>query len=156
MQMYLFWFSLAAGVLAIILAIVFLNKVSKYQEGTEAMIEIAAAIRGGAMAFLKREYQTLSFFVLVVAIVLAVFIQPATAVCFLAGAISSVLAGYIGMNSATKANVRTAWAAKDSIENALQVAFTGGAVLGLVVVGIGLFGLVGIFLILNQIFAHDL
>lgn len=154
--MYLFWFSLAAGVLAIILAIVFLSKVSKYQNGTEAMIEIAAAIRGGAMAFLKREYQTLSIFVLVVAIILAVFIQPATAVCFLAGAFSSVLAGYVGMNSATKANVRTAWAAKDSIESALQVAFTGGAVLGLAVVGIGLFGLVGIFLILNQIFAHDL
>ncbi|NIA31412.1 MAG: sodium-translocating pyrophosphatase [Actinobacteria bacterium] len=154
--MYLFWFSLAAGVLAIILAIVFLKKVSKYQNGTEAMIEIAAAIRGGAMAFLKREYQTLSIFVLVVAIILAVFIQPATAVCFLAGAFSSVLAGYIGMNSATKANVRTAWAAQDSIESALQVAFTGGAVLGLAVVGIGLFGLVGIFLVLNQIFAHNL
>ncbi len=154
--MNLFWFSLVSGALAIVMAFLFLNKVSKYKDGTEAMIEIAAAIRSGAMAFLKREYQTLAIFVLIVAIILAIFIQLATAVCFLLGAISSVLAGYIGMNSATKTNVKTAWAAKDSIESALQVAFTGGAVLGLAVVGIGLFGLVGIFLILNHIFAHDL
>ena len=94
------------------------------------------------MAFLVREYKSLGIFVVVLAIILAVAINIQTAVCFLAGAICSILAGYFGMRAATKANVRTANAAKESgMGKALQTAFSGGAVMGLSVVGLGILGM---------------
>jgi len=152
----LFWFSLGTGFIGILGAIYFLKKTSQYEDGTKEMIEISSAIREGAMAFLAREYRTLAIFVLIVAIFLALFIHIATAICFITGAFSSVFAGFLGMHSATKTNVKTAWAAKSSIHEALKVAFSGGAVLGLAVVGIGLFVLVAVYLILNQIFDTDM
>ncbi len=139
-----------AGALALLFAFYLSQRISKQDPGTPKMQEIAAAIHEGAMAFLFREYKTLVVFVTVVAAVIfgvgimtpgAESLQPETAVAFIIGACCSVLAGYIGMNVATKANVRTANAAQISSNKALGIAFSGGAVMGMSVVGLGLLGL---------------
>jgi K(+)-stimulated pyrophosphate-energized sodium pump len=110
--------------------------------GTSSMQEIAAAIHEGAMVFLKREYQILAVFVLVVFALLGLFINASTALAFLAGAVCSMLAGYFGMEAATRANVRTAQAASQHGEaRALMLAFSGGAVMGLSVASLGLIGI---------------
>ncbi len=129
----------------------FAHLVGKKPQGTDEMKEIAQSIYEGAMAFLKREYQVLSIFVIVLAVVLFLLLDdPETAgvneglltsVSFIYGAISSVLAGYFGMKIATKANVRTANAARTGLNGALTIAFRSGAVMGLCVVGLGLLGL---------------
>ncbi|KJS19090.1 MAG: potassium transporter [Clostridiaceae bacterium BRH_c20a] len=140
----------AAGILALLFAFYLATKVNRVDPGTERMQEIAAAIHEGAMAFLFREYKTLGVFVIVLAgIIFAAgaftagqdSLQPETAIAFIIGAACSTLAGYIGMNIATKANVRTANAAQESANKALGVAFSGGAVMGMSVVGLGLLGL---------------
>jgi K(+)-stimulated pyrophosphate-energized sodium pump len=112
-------------------------------EGNPRMKSISQAIRQGAMAFLRREFMTLLAFTVVVFIVLAVFIDPKpyVAVAYLAGTITSALAGWLGMNIATKANVRTAHAAINSWAKGLKIAFSSGAVMGFCVVGLGLLGL---------------
>ena len=112
-------------------------------EGNARMKEISTAIRQGAMAFLRREFTVLAVFTVVIFIVLAVFIEPRpfVAVGYLAGTITSALAGWLGMNIATKANVRTAHAAIGSWAKALKIAFSSGAVMGFCVVGLGLLGL---------------
>ncbi len=116
-------------------------KVMKQDAGTERMREIAAFIHEGAVAFLMAEYRILVFFVVILFILIGIGINWITAVCFLIGAVFSTAAGYIGMNVATRANVRTAAAAKDSGMNAaLSVAFSGGSVMGMSVVGFGLLG----------------
>lgn len=139
-----------AGALALLFAFYLSQRISKQDPGTPKMQEIAAAIHEGAMAFLFREYKTLVVFVAVVAAVIfgvgiltsgAESLQPETAIAFIIGACCSVLAGYIGMNVATKANVRTANAAQISSNKALGIAFSGGAVMGMSVVGLGLLGL---------------
>jgi len=115
--------------------------VNSQSAGSEKMIEIAGLIHDGAMVFLKREYTILGYFVGVVFILLAIFINPWTAVAFLAGAACSMLAGFFGMSAATKANVRTSQAANsDGQAKALKVAFSGGAVMGLSVASLGLIG----------------
>ena len=117
------------------------NFVNSQSAGSEKMIEIAGLIHDGAMVFLKREYTILGYFVGVVFILLAIFINPWTAVAFLAGAACSMLAGFFGMSAATKANVRTSQAANsDGQAKALKVAFSGGAVMGLSVASLGLIG----------------
>ena len=131
--------------------------VSKQEVGTEKMGRIAQNISEGAMAFLKAEYQVLSIFVVIVAILLGVSgntaeSSPLVALSFVLGAMCSAGAGYIGMKVATKANVRTTNAARTSLERALEVAFAGGAVMGMGVVGLGLLGLGGLFLIYSQMF----
>jgi K(+)-stimulated pyrophosphate-energized sodium pump len=112
-------------------------------EGNAKMKGISQAIRQGAMAFLRREFTTLTVFTVVVFIVLAVFIdpKPIVAVAYLIGTITSALAGWLGMNIATKANVRTAHAAINSWAKGLKIAFSSGAVMGFCVVGLGLLGL---------------
>ncbi len=112
-------------------------------EGNQKMKSISHAIRQGAMAFLRREFLTLSVFTVVVFIILAVFIDPKpyVAVGYLAGTVTSALAGWLGMNIATKANVRTAQAAINSWAKGLKIAFSSGAVMGFCVVGLGLLGL---------------
>ena len=112
-------------------------------EGNARMKEISTAIRQGAMAFLRREFTVLAVFTVIIFIVLAVFIEPRpfVAVGYLAGTITSALAGWLGMNIATKANVRTAHAAIGSWAKALKIAFSSGAVMGFCVVGLGLLGL---------------
>ena len=139
---------LLLGVLALAFAYYLIQKVSKADPGTERMKEIAAYIHEGAKAFLMAEYRILIVFVAVLFVLIGVGIGWITAVCFLVGAAFSTLAGYIGMNIATKANVRTAAAAKDKgMNGALSVAFSGGAVMGMCVVGFGLLGACAIYLI---------
>lgn len=135
--------------------------VSKQDAGTERMREISKHISDGAMAFLKAEYQILSYFVIIAALLLGIMgfssenSHWSIAVAFVAGAIFSALAGFIGMRVATKANVRTAQAARSSLSKALQVSFTGGSVMGLGVAGLAVLGLGGLFIILKAIFAPE-
>ena len=130
------------GICALLFAFYLTKKVGRQDAGTDRMKEIAAFIHEGARAFLTAEYKILIVFVAVLFILIGVGIGNwVTAVCFLVGALFSTVAGYIGMNVATKANVRTAAAAKDSgMNKALSIAFSGGAVMGMSVVGFGLFG----------------
>ena len=130
------------GICALLFAFYLTKKVGRQDAGTDRMKEIAAFIHEGARAFLTAESKILIVFVAVLFILIGVGIGNwVTAVCFLVGALFSTVAGYIGMNVATKANVRTAAAAKDSgMNKALSIAFSGGAVMGMAVVGFGLFG----------------
>ncbi|MCR2043109.1 sodium-translocating pyrophosphatase [Anaerosalibacter massiliensis] len=135
------------GILALLFAIYKANTVNKVNPGNDRMKEIASYIQEGAMAFLKREYRSLAIFVIVLFVILAI-INIKTAVSFLLGSLFSILAGYFGMRVATKANVRTANSAKEGgMNKALEVAFSGGAVMGMCVVGLGIFG-VGLLYIL--------
>ena len=133
--------------------------VSKQDAGTDRMKEISNYIAEGAMAFLKAEWKVLGYFVVIVAILLAVMAQAnshshwSIALAFVLGAILSATAGYIGMKAATKANVRTAQAARTSLSKALKVSFTGGSVMGVGVAGLAVLGLGGLYIILKQIFA---
>ena len=125
--------------------------VSKQDAGTERMKEISAAINDGAKAFLFAEYRILAIFIAVLFLVIGLFIGWPTALCFVCGAIFSILAGYVGMNVATKANVRTANAAKESgMNKALSIAFSGGSVMGMCVVGLGLLGASVLYLIIRD------
>jgi K(+)-stimulated pyrophosphate-energized sodium pump len=114
------------------------------------MVEISEHIHEGAMAFLGRQYSALAIFVAAVFLILGFLIDWSTAICFLVGALSSALAGYIGMTIATKANVRTANAARTSQNAALGVAFSGGAVMGMAVCGLGLLGLGILYLVFRD------
>jgi K(+)-stimulated pyrophosphate-energized sodium pump len=147
----LFYSAPIAAALALAFAFYKYGYVKKQPAGTAEMQEIASQIQEGAMAFLNREYRTLSVFVVVVAVLLAVLNMngdeqsPLIAGAFVLGAVTSALAGYIGMWVATLANVRTTFAAKDSLSKALDVAFSGGSVMGMTVVGLALAGLSGLF-----------
>ncbi|MDD6795674.1 MAG: sodium-translocating pyrophosphatase [Clostridiaceae bacterium] len=132
---------LICGIAALLVTIFIANSIVKKSSGNEKMQEISGHIEEGAMAFLKQEYKYLTVFIIVVALAIAIFLQIQTALAFLVGAIFSIIAGYIGMRIAVKANVRTAEAAKTGIKQALSLAFSGGTVMGLCVVGLGLFGL---------------
>lgn len=141
------------GILALIFAFFLAVKVKKNEEGTDKMREIALAIREGANAFLKAEYKILILFVVILFVLIGLGIGSwTTAVCFLVGAGFSTIAGYFGMNVATLANVRTANAAKTSgMNKALSIAFSGGAVMGMCVVGLGLLGASLIYLITGDV-----
>ncbi|MBN2015001.1 MAG: sodium-translocating pyrophosphatase [Candidatus Altiarchaeota archaeon] len=130
-----------SGICALVFVAFLIRKVMKEGYGTEKMKEISDAIHEGAMAFLKTEYTAILIFAIFMTIILAGLINVPTAVAYIGGAICSSAAGFIGMNIATKANVRTAEAAKKGLDNALKVAFSGGAVMGLSIVGIGLLGI---------------
>jgi len=130
------------GVVALLAALGIAGWINKNEEGTDRMKEIASYIREGAMAFLLREYRTIIIFAVVMFVVLFFTIGLTTAAAFLLGAVLSVLAGFCGMRTATKANVRTAAAASSvGMGGALKVAFRGGAVMGLCVVGFGVLGI---------------
>mgnify|MGYP000262995842 FL=1 len=138
-----------AGIIAVIFAGIKAAMINKSDAGNEKMKEISGAIAEGAKAFLFSEYKILIVFVAVLFVVLGFGIDWLTAVCFIVGAVLSTLAGYVGMNVATKANVRTANAAKESgMNKALSIAFSGGAVMGLCVVGFGILGLSVILIII--------
>jgi len=144
------WVSLAPvfGVVGLFIAGGMFAMILKQSPGNEKMVEIGEAIHEGAMVFLKAEYIRIAIFVVVVFCLLFLFIAPNTAYAFLFGALSSMLAGFIGMQAATKANVRTSEAAREhGAEKALQVAFSGGAVMGLTVASLGLIG-IGILMML--------
>ncbi|MGR6836072.1 sodium-translocating pyrophosphatase [Syntrophomonas erecta] len=143
-------FAPLGGALALLFALFLSSRVSKADPGNEKMQEISGHIHEGAMAFLSRQYTALAIFVVIVFIILIVFIDWQTALCFLAGASCSALAGFIGMSVATKANVRTANAARTSQNAALGIAFSGGAVMGMSVCGLGLLGLGVLYIIFKD------
>ena len=149
------------GLVGLIYTFVKFNWVSKQDAGDARMKEISNYIAEGAMAFLKAEWKILGYFVAIVAILLALMSQGnenshwSIAIAFILGAIASATAGYIGMIAATKANVRTTQAAKTSLSKALNVSFTGGAVMGLGVSGLAVLGLGSLFIILKMVFAPD-
>jgi len=124
----------------VILAYYFYWWVLKQPSGTEKMREISEAIHEGAAAFLRREYLTLVYFLIIMGAIIAIFINPYSAIAYLMGGSCSILAGWFGMQASTRANVRTTEAAKKGQDQALRVAFTGGSVMGLTVAGLGLFG----------------
>lgn len=147
------WIAPIIGVIALLVAVFYTARVNKVDEGTDRMKEIASYIHEGAMAFLTREYKMMAVFIVVLFIILCVTpgLGWQTAVCFLIGALFSVLAGFFGMNVATKANVRTANAAKeDGMNKALSTAFSGGAVMGMCVVGLGLIGVSVLYIIFQD------
>ena len=142
------YLGIAVGILSLLAAFYYAKKVEHYQINIPKVQEITAAIREGAMAFLTAEYKILVVFVIVVAVALGIFISAPTAGAFVLGAITSAIAGNAGMRIATKANGRTAIAAKEGgLAKALNVAFSGGAVMGLTVVGLGMFMLSLILLV---------
>ncbi len=139
------------AILGLVVAYYIFKFIDGQDVGTDVMKDIAIAIREGAMVFLKREYTMLSVFCVVVFFLLCYFINFLTGVTFIAGAICSMLAGYFGMNAATKANVSTAAAANTSGQaKALTIAFSGGAVMGLSVASLGLIGIALIYIFLGK------
>ena len=139
------------GLLALVFAFIKASFIKKQSAGNARMVEISTYIHEGAMAFLKREYRSLAFFVAALFVILGFVINWTTAICFIVGAIFSIIAGYVGMRVATMANVRTANAAHESgMPKALNVAFAGGTVMGMCVVGLGLLGVAGAYLILGD------
>ena len=136
-----------AGVIGLLYTFIKFNWVSRQDPGTDRMKEISNYIAEGAMAFLKAEWKILGYFVVLVAILLGIMAKTnsnshwSIAVAFIFGAVFSATAGYIGMRVATKANVRTANAARFSLSKALNVSFTGGSVMGLGVAGLAVLGL---------------
>ncbi len=139
-----------AAIIGLIVAFSLASWINKVDEGNDRMKEIAGHIREGAMAFLRREYKVMIIVIVVIAVVIGVFISPVTAVLYVIGALLSVLAGFFGMNVATKGNVRTANAAHEGgMNKALKVAFRSGAVMGLCVSCLGLLGLGVIFVVMG-------
>ena len=141
------------GIAALLFAALLAARVSKQNAGTDKMKEIAAAISEGAQAFLTAEYKILIFFVIVLFVLIGFGIGNwVTAICFVVGALFSTLAGYFGMTVATKANVRTANAAKEGgMNKALSIAFSGGAVMGMCVAGLGVLGVSAIYMITKNV-----
>ena len=136
----------ALGVLGLIIVVFIYQWISKQDGGSGDVKKIGEQIHIGAIVFMKREYQMLSMFALALLVLLYIFLGPLSALCFFVGAVTSATAGYIGMNTATIANVRTAQAAHDSGSSAaLTVAFFGGSVMGLSVAALGLLGLGGLY-----------
>ena len=129
------------AVIALLFAGYSYTSIRREGTGTEVMQKIAAAIHDGAMVYLNRQYRAIAIFVIILAAVLAIWIEPLTAACFVLGAALSATAGYIGMFTATAANVRTTNAARRGIADAFRVSFASGSVMGMAVVGLGLLGL---------------
>jgi K(+)-stimulated pyrophosphate-energized sodium pump len=152
------YFVIGAGMLAMLYAFWKTSWISAQDEGTARMKQIGASIADGAMSFLKAEYRVLSIFVIAVAVLLGVAnsgrddSSSLIAVSFIVGAFASAFAGFLGMKVATKANNRTTNAARTSLAQALNVAFTGGSVMGLSVVGLGVLGLGGLFIFYSSYF----
>lgn len=161
MDKILFYAVPAMGVVGLLYTFLKFNWVAKQDAGNDRMKEISTYIAEGAMAFLKAEWKILTYFVAIVALLLGVMASSnphshwAISLAFIFGAVCSAVAGYIGMKVATKANVRTAQAARTSLSKALNVSFTGGAVMGLGVAGLAVLGLGGVYLILKQVFAPE-
>src|SRR5437899_7707902 len=144
------WFGVAGGLAAVGFAVVLILLVLRLPTGNDRMREIAAAIQEGAAAYLNRQYTVLRIIGVIIAIVIGFFVNWTTAALYIVGAVLSALAGYVGMNIAVRANVRTAEAARGGLNKALQVAFRGGAVTGFMVVGLGLLGVSAAYLVFKD------
>jgi K(+)-stimulated pyrophosphate-energized sodium pump len=144
------WFGVAGGVAAVLFAVVLIFLVLSRPTGNDRMREIAAAIQEGAAAYLNRQYTVIAIIGVVVAILLGFFVNWTTAGLYIVGAALSAAAGYVGMNIAVRANLRTAEAARSGLNAALQVAFRGGAVTGFMVVGLGLLGVSAAYLVFKN------
>jgi K(+)-stimulated pyrophosphate-energized sodium pump len=146
---YAVWYALSASVIALVFAAIYVVSILKIKVSDQKMNDIALAIRQGAQAYLGRQTKTISVFVVVIVLVLGYFLNWVMALGFLAGAILSLAAAYIGMGVCTRTNVRTAFKAKEGLQPALNIAFRGGMVTGLGVVGLALLGVTGFYLILR-------
>src|SRR5919109_2459600 len=134
------WFGVAGGLAAVVFAVVLIFLVLAKPTGNDRMREIASAIQEGAAAYLNRQYTVIAVIGVVIAIVIGVFIGWTTAGLYIVGAVLSAAAGYVGMNITVRSNLRTAEAARSGLKAALQGAFRGGAVAGVMVVGLGPLG----------------
>ena len=144
------WFGVAGGLAAVAFAVVLIFVVLRQPSGNDRMRQIAAAIQEGANAYLNRQYTVIAIIGVIIAVIIGIFIDKKTAALYIVGAVLSASAGYVGMNIAVRANVRTAEAARGGLNKALQVAFRGGAVTGFMVVGLGLLGVSAAYLIFKN------
>src|SRR6478736_8359601 len=149
------WVIALCGALSIVYAIWATSSVLKADAGNARMQEIAAAVREGAQAYLRRQYTTIGMVGIVIFVLLAYFLGLYVAIGFAIGAILSGAAGFIGMNVSVRANVRTAQAATTSLAGGLELAFKAGAITGLLVAGLALLGVSVYFFVLTHVLGHD-
>src|SRR5947209_15727779 len=143
--MNLTYIAMACGLIALLYGIITSRQVLSMSAGNQRMIEVAAAIQEGAGAYLRRQYTTIAIVGIIVAIIIGIFLKPLSAIAFLIGAILSGSAGFIGMNISVRANVRTAEAARGRLQSGLTTAFRAGAVTGMLVAGLALLAITGLF-----------